>query len=230
MAVVGSSVVRHARFHLRRFSMGFLLAGAAAITAACTGGDRRAVDSVAARPYATSSPSFEIGLWPGEGTPVIAAVRGGLPLMRSPSDAAAVTGTLHTDAGGRVAYDSTRFQTIAPATVRVTGSSAAVHGRFLGAVRSLSRDRYYSDAFRDTTIDVAPSQHFQFLQPRAEGSCFVRIDGSVIEADPCPSHDAASFAVSGEPALRWWIFVAGDSASGWLLVSDSTAKVVRREF
>jgi hypothetical protein len=108
--------------------------------------------------------------------------------------------------------------------------SAVVQGRFLGAMHFLSRDRYYSDAFRDTTIPLAPSERFEYLQPRAEGSCFVSIDSSVVEANPCPTHDSASFAVSGEPELRWWIFVTGDSASGWLLVSNSTAKVVRREF
>jgi hypothetical protein len=188
------------------------------------------VDSADQRASIQATPAFEVGLWPGEGIPVVTAVRGGLPLRRSPSSDAAIAGTLSVAAGSRITYDSTRLQTIAPATVRVTDSSAVVHGRFLGAQHSLSRQSYHSDAFHDTTIDVARSERFEYLQPRAEGSCFVRIDGSVIEANPCPALDAASFSVSGEPQLRWWIFVAGDSASGWLLLSDSTAKVVRREF
>jgi hypothetical protein len=172
---------------------------------------------------------FEAGLWLGEGIPVINAVRAELPLLRAPSPDAASAGTLSTPTGSRITYDSTRLQTVKPATVRVT-DSAAVHGRLLGRVHLLSRDRYYSDEFRDTTISLAPSERFEYLQARAEGSCFVRIDSSLVEANPCPTHDSASFAVSGEPELRWWIFVTSDSASGWLLVSDSTAKVVRREF
>lgn len=161
--------------------------------------------------------------------PVIAAVRGELPLLKSPSPDATVVATLRIAVGSRLDYDSTRVQTIAPATVRAT-DIAVVRGRFLGATHALSRDSYYSDSFDDTTIDVAPSERVEYLQPRAEGTCFVRIDSSVVEANPCPTHDTASFAVAGEPELRWWIFVTSDSASGWLLVSDSTAKVVRREF
>lgn len=196
---------------------------------ACGHGERSTADSAEHRADTSSTPVFEVGLWPGEGIPVIAAVRDEIPLLRSPSPEAASAGSLSAAAGSHITYDSTRVQTISPATVRVA-DSAVVRGRFLGAVHVLSRDRYYSDVFRDTILAFAPSERFEYLQPRAEGSCFVRIDGSVVEADPCPTHDSASFALSGEPELRWWIFVTGDSASGWLLVSDSTAKVVRREF
>jgi len=197
--------------------------------AACAGGERPAADSVRDATDSLTAPVFEVGLWPGEGIPVIAAVRNDLPLLRSPSLDAVGTGTLSVPAGGPIAYDSTRYQTVVPATVTVA-NTAAVHGRFIGALHYIPRDRYYSDTFHDTTIHVAPSDRFDYLQPRAEGNCFVRIDGSVVEANPCPMHDSASFAVSGEPELRWWVFATGDSASGWLLVSDSTAKVVRREF
>jgi hypothetical protein len=197
--------------------------------AACGRGERPASDSVAQRVDAQATPAFEIALWPGEGIPVIVAVRSELPLMRAPSPDASNAGPLGAAAGSRIDYDSTRLQTVSPAEVTVT-DSAVVRGRFLGATHLLSRDRYYSDAFRDTTIALARNDRFEYLQPRAEGSCFVRIDSSVIEANPCPTHDSAGFAVSGEPVLRWWIFARGDSASGWLLVSDSTAQVVRREF
>lgn len=208
----------------------------ASIIVACGGRERPAADSlsqraesVAHRVDARTAPVFEVGLWPGEGIPVIAAVRNELPLLRSPSPDASSAGTLSVPAGSRITYDSTRLQTMAAATVRVT-DSAAVHGRFLGALHSLSRESYYSNAFHDTTIRVGPSESFEYLQPRAEGSCFVRIDSSVVEANPCPAHDSASFAIPGEPQLLWWIFARGDSISAWLLVSDSTAKVVRREF
>jgi hypothetical protein len=195
---------------------------------ACGRGERPAPDSAAQGSDAGTTLTFEVELWPGEGIPVVTAVRDHLPLLRSPSPEAANAESLSVPIGTRIAYDSTRVQTIAPAMVRVTDSSV-VRGRFFGAVHLLTRDRYYSDALRDTVIALAPSEHFEYLQPRAEGSCFVRIRGSVVEANPCPTHDSASFMVSGEPELRWWIFVSGGAASGWLLVSDSTAKVVRRE-
>jgi hypothetical protein len=196
---------------------------------ACGRGERPAPDSATQGSDVRTTPVFEVELWPGEGTPVITAVRDDLELLRSPSPEAANAGSLRVRTGARISYDSTRVQTMAPAMVTVTDSSS-LRGRFLGDLRLLSRDRYYSDAFRDTTISLTPSERFEYLQPRAEGSCFVRIDGSVVEANPCPTHDSTSFRVSGEPELRWWILVSGGSARGWLLVSDSTAKVVRRDF
>jgi hypothetical protein len=198
------------------------------IFVAC-GGEQPAADSVGQHPEAQSAPSFEVGLWPGEGIPVIAAARGALTLLQSPSPDAAVAGTLSVGTGSRITYDSTRLRTIVPAVVKAT-DGAMVRGRFLGALRSLSRDRYYSSAFPDTTISVGTRSRIEYLQRRAEGSCFVRIDGAVLEANPCPVLDSADFAVAGEPELRWWIFARGDSAAGWLLLSDTTAKVVRREF
>lgn len=197
--------------------------------AACSRGERSAPDSTARRSEVRATPLFEVELWPGEGIPIITAVRDTLPLLRSPSPGAANTGSLKVPRGSRITYDSTRVQTIAPAMVRAT-DSAVVRGRYLGAMRLLSRDRYYSDAIHDTTIALAPSERLEYLQPRAEGSCFVRIDGSVVEANPCPTFDSERFAVSGEPELRWWVFAAGDSTDGWLLVSDSTARVDGRDF
>ncbi|HEU4584603.1 MAG TPA: hypothetical protein VFR95_02590 [Gemmatimonadaceae bacterium] len=210
--------------------MRLLLLPLALMIAACGRDGRPAPDSAMQGPTkARAAPVFEVELWPGEGIPVIAAVRDELPLLQSPSPEDAGAGSLSVAPGSRITYDSTRLQTMAPAMVTVTGSTF-VRGRFLGAMHSLSRAGYYSDAFRDTIIALAPSERLEYLQPRAEGSCFVRIDGSVVEANPCPTHDSASFALSGEPALRWWVFARGDSVSGWLLVSDSTAKLVRREF
>jgi hypothetical protein len=196
---------------------------------ACGRDERPTPHSVEQRADAQTGPVFEAELWPGEGIPVITAVRGEQPLLRAPSPESSSVGSLGAAAGARIDYDSTRLQTISPAKVTVT-DSAVVRGRFLGAVHLLSRDSYYSANVRDTTIPLVPPEHFEYLQPRAEGRCFVRIGGSVIEANPCPTHEPARFAVSGEPALRWWIFARGDSIGGWLLVSDSTAKVVRRGF
>lgn len=197
--------------------------------AACSGDQRVDTDSAAGQPAADPAPIFTVGLWPGEGIPVIAAARDTLPLLRSPAAAAAVAGTLEVHAGQELTYDSTRVQTIAPATVRVT-DSAELHGRFLGELQLLSREAYYSTAFPDTTITLAPGTTVEYLQPRAEGTCFVRVGDAILDADPCPTLDTTRFAVAGEPQTSWWVFARGDSASGWLLVSDSTAEVVRRKF
>ena len=199
------------------------------IIVACGDAHRPAPDSVSERPSARSASLFAVGIWPGEGVPVIAAVRGHLPLLRSPAPGAPVTDTLTARVGDHIAYDSTRLQTVTPAVVRVI-RDATVRGRYLGSLRFLSRDRYYSGAFRDTAIAIEATKSFEYLQPRAEGTCFVRIDGSVIDADPCPILDPSRFASAGEPQTLWWVFARGASDSGWLLVSDSTARVVRRGY
>jgi hypothetical protein len=174
-------------------------------------------------------PTFEVDLWPGEGIPVVQAVRANLPLREAPNTAAAIVGRLTAKAGERIRYDSTRFQTLRPVVVRIVGE-AAVRGRSLGTLRHLSRGQYYSNDFRDTTIPVNPSVAMEYLQYRAEGTCFVRIGNQVVDAKPCPVVDTTKFAVTGEPETLWWIRALGSSASGWLLISDSTATVVNRTF
>jgi hypothetical protein len=174
-------------------------------------------------------PAFEVDIWPGEGIPVVHAARVNLPLREAPATAAAIVGRLTTKAGERIRYDSTRFQTVRPAVVRIAGE-AVVRGRSLGTLRHLSRDGYYSNAFRDTTISLNPSVAMEYLQYRAEGTCFVRIGNQVVDADPCPIMDTTKFAVTGKPETLWWIRALGSTASGWLLISDTTATVVNRTF
>ena len=101
----------------------------------------------------------------------------------------------------------------------------------LGAVKALSREDYYKGKFGPATLEVQPGVDVEYLQYRAEGTCFVRIAGNVIDADPCPSNDKAMFRVEMEPRTEWWIHVliSRDSA-GWILVTDTRVKVVNREF
>jgi hypothetical protein len=71
----------------------------------------------------------------------------------------------------------------------------------------------------------------EFLQYRAEVTCFVRVDGAVIDAERCPATDARFFAVESKPVLEWWIEVVADGKPrGWLQVEPSTVKHVRRAF
>jgi len=174
-------------------------------------------------------PAFEVDIWPGEGIPIVNAAHVNLPLREAPNTSAAIVGRLTTKAGERIRYDSTRFQTVRPAVVRITGE-AAVRGRSLGTLRHLSRDEYYSNAFPDTTISLNPSVAMEYLQYRAEGTCFVRIGNQVVDADPCPIMDTTKFSVTGKPETLWWIRALGSTVSGWLLISDTTATVVDRTF
>jgi hypothetical protein len=198
-----------------------------AIALAACGGQTDPVLSV--RPDSTAGVQFAIDLWPGEGIPVIEARRELLLLRDAPDANAPVVDSLRGRIGRRLAFDSTRYQTLRSGELRAV-TPLSIAGRDLGELTHLSRDRYYSSAV-DASIPVAVHGTIEFLQYRAEGTCFVRIDKRVIDAHPCPGFGKESVEVTREPLTEWWILVRGMRGTpGWLLVSDSTAQAVRREF
>lgn len=188
-----------------------------------------------AEPLLTATPPrevalFSVDLWPGEGIPVIELQRPSLPLYADPDPHAAVLDSLHGRVGQRVAFDSTRYQTIESGTMSVHGDFQ-LSGRDLGNVRRVTLERYYQPDVAEVSIPVDAPSTIDFLQYRAEGTCFVRIAQRVIDAQPCPGFGRESVQVVREPLTRWWVLTRGSAGvSGWLLVSDSTARAVRREF
>ena len=181
-------------------------------------------------PADTAGPVFTVEMWPGEGVPVFESLGTPLTLRTRPSPSAPVAGIARVPAGERVTYDDTRYQTIAPASI-LTLAPATIEGRVLGSIRLLSRAQYYSDDYPNTVITLPQGSRFEFLQYRAEGTCFVRVDGRVIEAEACPSHDPELFRVTGEPVTRWWIHLpSAPGASGWLLVTERAVKLADRTF
>jgi hypothetical protein len=195
--------------------------------AGCTGQGEPLLASSA---HAGESVVFASDLWPGEGIPVIEMRRPVLPLYGEPDPTSGVVDTLRGRVGQRVAFDSTRYQTIEPGTIRIH-DSLELKGRDLGPVNHLTLDRYYQPNEAETSIPLAASSTLEFLQYRAEGTCFVRVQSSVIDAQPCPGFGPESVSVIRDPVTRWWVLVRGiGDKPGWLLVSDSTAKAVRREF
>jgi hypothetical protein len=172
---------------------------------------------------------FAADLWPGEGIPVIELRRPSIPVYAEPDPASAVVDTLQGRVGQRVVFDSTRYQTLESGTIRIH-MSFELKGRDLGAVKHLTLDGYYQPN-EETSITLAAPADVEFLQYRAEGTCFVRVQTSVVDAHPCPGFGPESVSVVRDPVTRWWVRVRGTrDKPGWLLVSDSTAKAVRREF
>jgi len=197
------------------------------VLAAC-GGQAETLMSVAQD--STPAVQFTIDLWPGEGIPVIEAKRSLLRLLAAPDPSSPVVDSVHARIGQRLAFDSTRFQTIRSGSLRVV-TPMTVTGRDLGESSRLTGDRYYHGSASEVSKPVAATATIEFLQYRAEGTCFVRIDRHVIDAQPCPGFGKESVEVVVNPVTRWWILVRGQGgSSGWLLVSDSTAQAVRREF
>jgi hypothetical protein len=175
------------------------------------------------------SAPFAIALWPGEGIPAFQAVTARLPLRAAPDTDASAHDTLVVEPGSSVAYDSTQLRTVTPAVITVLRADT-IAGRDFGAVIFISRGEYGSDVAR-AEFPVTPTSRLELLQHRSEGSCFVRLDTRVVEADPCPLFDTGAFRPSGSPVTEWWVFANGGThGGGWVLVSDSTLTVAGRRF
>ena len=215
------------------------LASLASLASACErdaapSTDTAVVDTqVAVQPSApapdTSRPVFEIDLWPGEGIPILEAATETLVLRRRPSPAAPVAHEMRVALDQRVSFDSARYQTMTPARLRVL-APFNILGRVLGNVTRLTRTEYYSSRYPRTSVAVDSTSALEFLQNRAEGSCFVRLDGRVIDADDCPATNRIEFALDGEPETRLWVRLVEGSRAGWVLVTDSTLRIAGRQF
>jgi hypothetical protein len=205
-----------------------LLIQACALWVAACGREREAF-------LASASPSqppvvFSSDLWPGEGIPVIELQRAALPLRAAPDEATSVVDTLRGRIGQRLGFDSTRYQTLRSGALAVH-TPFDVRGRLFGDVRRLTLDRYYEPNVPEVVVPLTTTDTVEFLQYRAEGTCFVRLNSKVIDAQLCPGFGRESVTVVRDPVTQWWIHVHGvGGASGWVLVSDSTARAVRREF
>ena len=174
-------------------------------------------------------PSFELDLWPGEGIPVVHPLRTDLALRGAALVSAPVKAVVRVPLRAPLDYDTTRYQTLRAGRLRVR-APAMVQGRDFGVLKRLSRNAYYGGGARAVRLDVASPTVFEYLQYRAEGTCFVRIDSHVIDADPCPVQDTSAFRLEADPRLLWWIHIRTAAATGWLLLSDTTAREVSRTF
>lgn len=173
---------------------------------------------------------FEIALSPGEGRPVVQSVASVLELREQPYGSAQIVLKLAVAPGQRLQFDETRFRTIRPGHLHALVATT-VTGRRLGAIRALSRADYYSGKYPGIAIEVKAGDAVEYLQYRAEGTCFVRIAGVVIDSDPCPHDNRDVFRLVADPEVEWWIrLVNDDGPLGWLLLTDKTARVVDREF
>ncbi|MEO7522362.1 MAG: hypothetical protein ABIW79_11155 [Gemmatimonas sp.] len=210
---------------------------AALAIAGCSPAVERADDSAASTTISTGDSTtgrvaagysrFAIGLWPGEGVPVFSAARPMLLLRASPDSAATVIDTLRAAIGASLQFDSTHVETVQSGVIRVL-DHIRVSGRDFGAITFLSRERYNSGASRDTVIELSPPAVIELLQHRAEGTCFVRINAHVIDANPCPMLDKETTVLERTPVVLWWVRVQGPTHAGWIVIDESTARIVKR--
>jgi hypothetical protein len=132
--------------------------------------------------------------------------------------------------GQPIEFGKTLFRTTRAGRLRAL-AAATVTGRRLGPIVLLSRDDYYSGKYATVSLPVASGETIEYLQYRAEGTCFVRVRGDVINADHCPLEAAKSFVLEAEPETEWWIECAVNGKSqGWLLVDGKSVKEIGRTF
>ena len=96
----------------------------------------------------------------------------------------------------------------------------------IGPARRVSAKEYTSNKFSEVKIEVKPGMDIEYLQYRAEATCFVRIGRDVVDAAPCPNIDESAFKLETEPKTELWIHVSLSNSGGWLLVTGTTAKEV----
>jgi hypothetical protein len=223
---------------MRARALLLLAAGLAGVACQREAEQRPATDNDSQPPVADSGPPppdartplFAIGLWPGDGIQVIHAARDSVAVHAEPLVRSAAVGTLAARANQVVEYDSTQYQTVASA--RATSlTPVTLEGRDFGDIRFLSRAEYHSAAVPRRTMQLDSAAVVEYLQARAKGTCFVRVNERVMELDACVLLDRSKFTVQGEPDVMWWIHAANAGGTpGWVIVSDSTARVVNRRF
>jgi hypothetical protein len=176
--------------------------------------------------------AFDSELWPGEGIPRFAAKSDRLVLHEQPDTASPVVITQTVDPGEEIAYDRTRFRTVDEGLV-IAQQPGRLLGRDLGDVEHLSEDRYYAADPIFEEITYTKGDSFAYLQYRAEGTCLVRDDDTVLEIEGCPWEGAGrgDFDLVRRPVTEWWVEVTADGKTlGWLQLDPQSVEPLPRRF
>jgi len=173
---------------------------------------------------------FEIELWPGEGRPQFQAMTNELVLRETPSTVAPIARRLPVRTGSAITFDESLYRTLEAGRVEVVAKTTLT-GRLLGATRHVTSDVYYKGEFPVSTLDFAVGTSINYLQFRAEGTCFIEVTGQVMDVDPCPTEDDGIFRFTRQPKTEWWIRVVQDGKPvGWVMVDEKIIKEGDRQF
>lgn len=175
---------------------------------------------------------FESELWPEEGVPVFRATTSHLTLHARPYHEAPVVAELDVEPGSLIQFRSFRYRTVRPGKV-VAKKAGRLTGRNLGRINYLSRDTYYEDTSQPVELAYEPGDTFEYIQYRAEGSCFIRHGGYVFDIDYCPwLGGSEELALTKQPYAESWLHVTGrnEKPVGWLCHQRGVADEVDRSF
>ena len=172
---------------------------------------------------------FETELWPEEGRPLLKALSISLELRETPYATSEITSQVSVKIGLPIEFDITRYRTIKPGHLTAL-KITTIKGRSMGELSSLTKEQYYSNKYKTDNYLISVGDHIEYLQYRAEGTCFVRIKSNVIDAEECPAGIPKHFKTNQEPIVEWWARVNINNSIGWILVDGKNVDVDGRTY
>ena len=165
---------------------------------------------------APCSGTFEIGITPGEGRPKYEVLQNIIEIRKDPSSLSPLIDRVDVEKHTEFEFEDIRFRTTNPSKTKLKANTTLA-ARSFGCIKYLSRDNYYSGG-ENIELEISANQEIEYLQYRAEGACFIRVGGSVFEANTCP--------VTGveEPKTELWIKTTIHGVKGWVLIDNISAK------
>lgn len=159
--------------------------------------------------------AFECSIFPGEGSHRIQASGDEIVLRTAPTAQASVADTISPARGEMIIHSDVRFRTIIPGLF-LAREDGAIHGTSYGRVFYLSRTDYRRGGSGYDTFSFSKGDTIEYLQYRAEGWTFLRINGVVVCAELL-SERVVPLKEIRRPQLELWIQVVDvdDNPLGW---------------
>jgi hypothetical protein len=171
-------------------------------------------------------PILVLELWPGEGRPHFESTGAALTLYSKPDTDSQAALTYRPQAGRRIQWDKTEYQTKTSMTVKVVRDTTLTASSF-GDIKRLTAAMYYHQNRKTEVLRLKAGEEFEYLQDRAEGACFIKIEKTVYDVEE--RNDA--FKLNGQPTNEWWIRITENRKPlGWLLIDGAPVKHLRRTF
>ena len=170
--------------------------------------------------FASPGSAFESALFPGEGPIRIRASGDEMVLRKAPMAYAGIADTIWLAQGEIIKWSNARFRTVVPGLLLVS-EDCAIDGSRYGRVFYLSIMDYYRGSGKWETFRFSKRDTIEYLQYRAEGYAFLRMDGTVISAELLSPKSAALREIRS-PQLELWIEVEDKDGKplGWFRLGD----------
>ena len=164
--------------------------------------------------------AFESALFPGEGPIRVRASGDEMVLRKAPMAYAGIADTIRIAQGEIIKVSNARFRTVVPGLFLVS-DDCSIDGKRYGRVFYLSRLDYYRGGGKWETFRFSKRDTIEYLQYRAEGSAFLRMDGIVIKAELLTPESVALREIRS-PQLELWIEVEDkyNDPLGWFQMKD----------